>query len=284
MRKVIILGDSRKEGVVDLIEQLKPLLKVHAKIVGEDLTGRMGLENIKADLVLVFGGDGLLLSTARRLGKNQIPVVGINVGKFGFLAELKIEELKTHFQKLLTKSLKVRERMMLDCRIIRNNKQMGNFIALNDAVVTRGTISRMLYVNLLINDKYVTTFKGDGVIISTPVGSTAHSLSSGGPVVHPDLDSFIVTSICPHSLSVRPLVIPPSHSIILEIAKKPEEIVLTVDGQIFMYLHENDKLVVTESQYRFKIVDTGIRTFYDTLVSKLNWKGSLDYAKDRDQK
>ncbi|MEK7450057.1 MAG: NAD(+)/NADH kinase [Planctomycetota bacterium] len=276
MKKVIIIGDKRKTQVAKIIHELEPWLRTQVKIIGIDLVSRLKLSQAKADLIIVLGGDGAILSTARRLGHNQIPVVGVNLGKFGFLAEYSPEELKESLQKMLKSGrggIKPAGRMMIQCEIWRGRKRAGSFIALNDVVITRGTISRMIYLRLSIDEKEMTVFGADGVVISTPVGSTAHSLSAGGPLLHPSIRALTITPICAHTLSMRPLVIPADQEINLELEAESQEVVLTVDGQIFMYLHESDRIVIKTARGVFHLLGSDRRSFYDTLREKLFWGG-----------
>ncbi|MCK5577967.1 MAG: NAD(+)/NADH kinase [Planctomycetes bacterium] len=273
MKKIIIIGDRRKARVTKIIRELKPWLKKRVKIVAVDLTNKLKLNRTKADLVLVLGGDGAIISTARRLGSNSIPVVGINLGRFGFMAEYSLSELKESFQKILKGKLPSSKRMMIQCEVWRGRKKAGSFMSLNDVVITRGTISRMIYLRLAINKKEMTVFGADGVVVSTPVGSTAHSLSAGGPLLHPSMRALTVTPICAHTLSMRPLVIPVDQEVTLELAGESQEVVLTVDGQIFMYLHENDRVVLKASRHVFHLIGNDRRSFYDILREKLFWGG-----------
>lgn len=271
--KIVVIGDRKKEKTAKVIKEIQTWLDKNTEIVGIDLVNRLDLAKVKADLIMVLGGDGSIISTARRLGKNQIPVLGINLGKFGFLASYTLGELKGALESFLKKKYKPVPRMMLECRIIRRNKQIGSFWALNDVVLTRGSISRMIYIRLLINKKMVTVFGGDGLIISTAIGSTAHSLSAGGPILHPELKVIILTPICPHTLTMRPLVVPSSELITLGLATQTEEVILTVDGQVFMSLRKNDDIVVTSAHAVFHLIEPKRRTFYDTLRKKLFWGG-----------
>jgi len=275
MKRVILIGDRKKERINTVVSGLQPWLnKQQVKIVATDLTNRLDLSKAKADLILVLGGDGSIISTARRLNNNPIPVIGVNLGKFGFLAEYSLEELKESFTNIITKRMKTSSLMMLDCLINRGNKKNGPFIALNDIVVTRGSISRMVYFRLFIDGKEITVFGADGVIISTPVGSTAYSLSAGGPLVSPETQSLIITPICAHTLSMRTLVLPPDSTIELQLADgSGQEIILTVDGQVSMYLRQSDRITLRKSKAAFRLVRLGKRSFYETLREKLHWGG-----------
>ncbi|MBI4713317.1 MAG: NAD(+)/NADH kinase, partial [Planctomycetes bacterium] len=288
----------KKSRIAAVVSELQPWLAQYApdvkigtprplcKVVAVDLTNRLDLSKVKADLMVVLGGDGSILSTARRLGKNQIPVFGVNLGKFGFLAEYSVEDLKSSIKELLGSPV-ISKRMILECEIIRGNPPMSHrgtalrlrkktvsFIALNDVVISRGSISRMIYLKLKVNHKEVTVFGADGVIISTPVGSTAHSLSAGGPLVHPEMQAFVITPVCAHTLSMRPLVVPVDHEVEVQLADDTgQEVILTVDGQVFMYLHPNNRVVIRKARPIFRLVRIGDRTFYDTIRQKLKWGG-----------
>ncbi|MDI6733136.1 MAG: NAD(+)/NADH kinase [Planctomycetota bacterium] len=275
MKRVILIGDRKKERVATALKEVQEWLsKQNVKTVAVDQTGRLDLRKVKADIIIVLGGDGSILSTARRLNNNSIPVIGVNVGKFGFLAEYSLDELKESFQSLLSKKLKISSLMMLECAIYRDNKKHGPFIALNDVVITRGSISRMLYFRLFIDEREITVFGADGVIVSTPVGSTAYSLSAGGPLVSPTTELFIITPICAHTLSMRPLVLPADSTIELRLADgSGQETILTVDGQVSMYLHQSDRIILRKSKALFRLVRPEKRTFYETLREKLHWGG-----------
>lgn len=273
-KRVVLIGDRKKPNVAAVIGDMEGWLAQLAKITAVDMTNRLDLSKVKADLIVVLGGDGSILSVARRLGKSQIPVLGVNLGKFGFLTDYPLAELKNTLKAVLAKPLQISSRMMLQCEINRRSKKLGPFVALNDIVITRGSISRMIYLKLRVNNEDLTVFRGDGMIISTPVGSTAHSLSAGGPLVYPEMQAFILTPICPHTLSMRPLVVPNDQSIEIELVDDTgEEVILTVDGQVFMYLHPGDRVVINKARQVFHLVKKEGRTFYKTIGEKLKWGG-----------
>lgn len=272
-KKLILIGDLKRPRVNKIVSDLKLWVPEYARIVGVDLTNRLDLSRVKADLIIVLGGDGSILSTARRLGKNQIPVVGINIGKLGFLAGYSVAELKKSIKFILSGRHKPVPRMMLSCKVLTRHKQVRAFLALNDVVITSGTVSRMIYLRLTINAKELTVFGGDGLIIATPNGSTAHSLSAGGALLHPELKSIIITPICAHTLSMRPLVTPAHHKITVELASPKEKAIMTVDGQVSMPLRDKDKVVISAAKHSFRLVEPIQRTFYETLREKLHWGG-----------
>ncbi|MBI3099624.1 MAG: NAD(+)/NADH kinase [Planctomycetes bacterium] len=279
-KRLFLLGDGRKPGISSTVQELTPWFRSVARVVGTDLTNRLSLARSRADLAVVFGGDGSILSTARRLAGNPIPVLGVNLGKFGFLTEVQIDEMKSGVQQFLAGKASLSRRMLLDCTIERAGRRIGRFAALNDAVVTRGAISRMVHLRILVGAEEVTRFAGDGVIVSTPVGSTAHSLSAGGPIVHPEIRAFVMTPICAHTLSMRPLVIPVDKPITVEIVQRPEEIVLTIDGQVSTYLREGDRVRVAAARSSFSLVTLGRRTYFDVLHRKLAWGEPPSYVRE----
>lgn len=271
-KKVVIVGNGNRANVVKAIEALRPIVESSAHLVAVDLRQQIDLEEIKADLVLVFGGDGSILEVARRLGLNQIPVAGINLGKFGFLAEFSLEEINEDMEKLLAGNFQTGPRLMLNCRILRARKLRQKGLALNDAVITSSGPSRMLYINLHINGEMVTTFGGDGLIVATPVGSTAHSLSAGGPILVPDMEAFIISPICPHTLANRPLVVPSNSKLLVSVSSPSSGVILTLDGQLFFKINPQDRIEITRARQYFKLVKTERRTFFQTLNEKLHWE------------
>jgi len=273
MKKIIILGDKRKGTVARTIESILGELEKKARVVKIDLDMTEDLEKIEADYVFTFGGDGSILSTARRLGSNQIPVVGVNLGAFGFLAEFSVEEFKRNLDKILAGELKVQERMLLDCAILENDRAIFSNYLLNDVVVSRSSPARMVFCKLSIDGDDVTDFGGDGVIVSTPSGSTAHSLAAGGPVLEPSLEAFIVTPLCPHSLTNRPLVVPAASVITLSARAADSDVVVSFDGQLTHKLREDQVVQVKKAGRNFKIVEVGARSYYQTLRDKLHWGG-----------
>jgi len=273
MKRVIVLGDQRKGEVVRTVERFLPELKRKADVVLVDLEMKENLEELQADVVIAFGGDGSILSTARRLGSNQIPVVGVNLGTFGFLAEFEVEEFGSNLDRILSGDVLISERMMISCRITRGVELIHESLALNEVLISTTTPGRMIYCSLEIDGEEVTTFGGDGLIIATPVGSTAHSLAAGGPVLSPMLEGFIVTPIAPHTLTNRPLVVAPSSKLNLCARGAADPAVATVDGQESVELRQEDIVRLSKAEQKFRVVETGMRTYFRTLREKLHWGG-----------
>ena len=274
MKRIILTGNGSKPPITAAVSELLPWLRERAEVAAVDLTMERDLETVKADLAVILGGDGAILSTARRLGRNQIPAVGVNLGKFGFLAELLPSEFRERFGDILAGRFRISPRMMLRCTQRRGEKVVMTHLALNDVVISRGALSRLVGIVLWVDGTRITTYNGDGVIVSTPTGSTAHSLSAGGPVVDPRLEAMVVTPLCPHTLTNRPVVLPGSLRIELCAESTPVDVGLTVDGQVYQELLAGDRVLVQRAEESFQLVDLGLRTYYDTLREKLHWGGS----------
>jgi len=226
-----------------------------------------------ADLLVVLGGDGTLLNAVKRIPKSGLPVLGVNLGSMGFLTEFRPDEFLKKFPDLLRKKYAIDERMMLEVTLKRSTGNEKTYEALNDAVITKGSLARMLSLQVYVNDDNVTTYKADGLIVATPTGSTAHSLSSGGPIVVPNCSAMILTPICPHTLSNRPLVIEQDEKIRIQLISSSEKVGLTLDGQIGMELNEGDWVNVRKGRRKIPLVRFS-HNYFDVLQEKLGWRGS----------
>jgi NAD+ kinase len=222
------------------------------------------------DLLIVVGGDGTLLITTRRVAKYKIPVLGINLGRLGFLTELNVDDLDK-LEEMLTKPLCISKRMMLRAVVYRNGKKLTSADCLNDVVINKDVISRIVDLSVYLGNTYITTYNGDGVIVSTPTGSTAYALSAGGPIVYPMLDVFTLVPICPHTLTDRPLILPPSEKIKIRVVSEGKTAWLTLDGQEGTQLKYGDEIIIKRSPYNAYLVRTPYKNFFDILREKLNW-------------
>jgi NAD+ kinase len=225
----------------------------------------------RVDLLVVLGGDGTLLAAAREIGARRIPILGVNLGTVGFLAEVNPEEQYDVLGRVLSGEMGTVERMRLEVRVERAGEERGRFLALNDAVITRGHLSRMIDLETLADGDPVATYRGDGLIVATPTGSTAYSLSAGGPILLPGLAAFVLTPISPHTLSQRPLVLPETSGI--EIRAFPREGLgqLTVDGQVGLALDAGDRVLVRRGDEPAVFVASPYRSRFDILRTKLGW-------------
>ncbi len=231
-------------------------------------------EIVNAGLVIVLGGDGSLLHTARHAAPLGVPVLGIDMGSFGFLADSRLELLHERLDDILAGNFQIEERLMLQASVRRGDEVLGSWPGLNDAVVGVLSFSRVLRFGISLDGEEVARYSGDGLIIATPTGSTAYSLSAGGPVVSADVESFIITPICAHTLQTRPVVVGPDTVVCVEIAHKnddTDDLVLHVDGRHFAKLAPGDVVEVRRAEFRARLVRVGGTSFYSRLRDKLNW-------------
>lgn len=232
----------------------------------------------RASLAIVFGGDGSLLRAARRLGGAQVPVVGVNMGRLGFLAELSADELRAGFDALLAGKMKPTPRLMLSVRIDRKGKDGKPRLAANDVVLRHAQATRMITFELAVNAERAIRYTGDGLIISTPTGSTAYSLSAGGPVVAPGVACILATPICPHALANRSVVLNEDAELRLGLLDPKQRALLALDGQESSEITSDETVVVTRAPHALLLIDTGARSFFQTLREKLNWEGQPNYG------
>jgi NAD+ kinase len=223
------------------------------------------------DLLIVLGGDGTLLSAARALGAYKVPILAVNLGGLGFLTSVTLEELYPVLEQAIAGENRTSERMMLEAEIFRRETSAIRQHALNDAVANKGALSRMLEFDVYVDSDHVGRYRADGLIVATPTGSTAYSLAAGGPVVHPNLDAFVITPICPHMLTNRPFVIPGSAKVEIDFAPADEPVYLTLDGQIGYELEPGDRVAITKSSGKVVYVRPPRKTYFEILRNKLRW-------------
>jgi NAD+ kinase len=223
------------------------------------------------ELLIVLGGDGTLLSAARALNNHKIPILAVNLGGLGFMTSVTLEEMYPLLEQVLAGNYRTTERMMLEAEIFHSGKPAERQSALNDAVANKGALARMLDFDVLVDDEHVGRYRADGIIVATPTGSTAYSLAAGGPIVDPTIDAFVITPICPHMLTNRPLVIPGSAKIDLDFAAAAQPVYLTIDGQIGFQLEAHDRVTIKQSSNRVTLVRPPTKTYFEVLRSKLRW-------------
>jgi NAD+ kinase len=275
VKKVLILGNRQKDAVLEAVDHIEPWL-AHRAAVRVDLNAERELDEV--DFAVVLGGDGSVLRAARRLAPRDVPLLGLNAGKFGFLTEATLEEFREVLADVLEGSYELSERMMLRCVLERDGESIVDVYALNDAVISRTALSRIITIDFQVDGELVTTYRADGLIVATPVGSTAHSLAAGGPILYPQLEGMVVTPICPHTLSNRPLVLPPGLSVSLSARDFAQTPALTVDGQVSEEIQEGDVATIAESETPLRLIRTGRNKFFETLRNKLDWRGQPRYV------
>ena len=225
----------------------------------------------EADLIVVLGGDGTMISTARLTGQREILVLGINYGSLGYLTEFRIEEMYDALNSIFEGQFAIETRVMLDVEHWRNDEQIASGRVLNDVVINKAALARIIEIDVELNEQYVNSFRADGLIVSTPTGSTAYNLSAGGPIVYPSMNAVVLTPICPFTLTNRPIVIPDNSEIILKLVNNSEDVVLTLDGQIGYDLQPKDIVKIRKSKTSFNLVQPPNRNYFDVLRNKLKW-------------
>jgi NAD+ kinase len=224
-----------------------------------------------SDLLIVLGGDGTILAAARSLGANDVPILPINLGGLGFLTSVTQPEIYSILEPVLAGNSSVSERTLLEAEVFRGTQSLACHRALNDAVFNKGALARIVDLSLAINSEFVVDYKADGLIISTPTGSTAYSLSAGGPIVEPAVPAFVITPICPHTLTHRPLVIPESAEIEITLREAEEPVYLTLDGQVGVELHTADRTLIRATAPKLRLLRPAGKTYYEILRNKLKW-------------
>jgi len=282
IRTVGIICKPRKEDLCVIIPGLTEWLEKRgitvlydaetASCVGEpgQALSRADL-GLRADMALVLGGDGTLLAAARALGEHDIPVLAINLGGLGFLTSFPRQELYPALELVLGGNYRISERVLLDATLERSGTVVARHRALNDVVVNKAAMARILDIDLYLDGSYACSYKADGIIFSTPTGSTAYSLSAGGPILYPVVGAFVITPICPHALSNRPLVIPDETKIELVVAGGEEPAYLTIDGQVGVELRDMDRVFITKAHRKLKLVRPPGKQYFEILREKLKW-------------
>ncbi len=242
-----------------------------ASLIGEHSTAKKTQIAARADMVVVLGGDGTMLNAARLVEEQGVPILGVNMGGLGFLTEVTLDQLFPTLERVFAGEFTLEDRLMLRAEIHRHGEHVAQATVLNDVVVSKGTLARMIEVQIAIDGRFVTSLRGDGVILSTPTGSTAYSLSAGGPIIAPSVQALILTPICPHTLTHRPLLIPSNAMLEVTLTSKDEGAMTTFDGQVGVAITQGDTVAVGASKHATRLIRFSDRTYYDVLRRKLKW-------------
>ncbi len=273
--RVILLGFGGREDVVREASRLQPVIADRVEIAAIDFTGEADLSRIDADCAIVFGGDGSILRAAHQMGARQLPILAVNLGRLGFLADISPNELPSILERLVNNRLRVVEHLMFWCTLIRNGEVIERRLGLNEVAVLAGPPFAILDVDLYVDSELVTTYSGDGLIVSTPVGSTAHSLSAGGPILRQELQAFVICPISPHTLTNRPVVDAADRKYELVIPRPESGSSLVVDGRVVATLEPGDRVGIQRAEQQFLLVKAPGHSYYRTLREKLGWGGRL---------
>jgi NAD+ kinase len=283
IKTVGIISRPRREDIARVVPPLVKWLQAHGAEVAcdsetSDCFGTLAVQTRKreelpgcTDLLIVLGGDGTLLSAARLASVRKVPILAVNLGGLGFLTTVSQDEIYSILDEIFSAKHRVSERVMLEAEIVRDGGVVRRQIALNDAVLNKAALARIMDLELHVDGEYVTTYKSDGLILSTPTGSTAYSLAAGGPIVYPTVEAFVVTPICPHTLTNRPLVIPDSATIEVDFKAGDDAVFLTLDGQIGIELVRGDRIRVHKAAEKLLLVRPARKTYYQILRNKLKW-------------
>lgn len=278
MKTVALIAKPQKPEAVQLARQFKAahpelefLVEPHFAQALEWPASTDAVLRDRAELVIVLGGDGTLIHAARLLRGRAVPILGVNLGSLGFMTEVPVAEALHVLTSVIAKTAQIDSRMKLSCKLVRGGKTILEDEVLNDVVIAKSALARISDHETWLDGKYVATFKADGVIFSTPTGSTAYSLSAGGPIVHPSIDCMIVTPICPHALTQRPIVVPSDQPLVVKLTHELSDVYLTIDGQAGQPLEKGDRLEVTRSATRVQIVRNPKIDYFGVLRTKLHW-------------
>jgi NAD+ kinase len=268
--RLLILGNGTKPQVHQEGERLLPILKEHVDVVVFDLYQQQDLTKVQADIALVLGGDGAILRAARQMGYRQTPVLGMNLGKLGFLADLNPMDVCDCFPQILKGDYRVTRHLMFECQV-ESPASSQTYLGLNEIAIQAGPPFHMIDLDLALDGEPVTRFSGDGLILSTPIGSTAHNLSAGGPILGQELSAFVITPICPHALTARPVVESADKTYTISIGGAGVETALIIDGEEVMRLSVDHRVTVRRAPVTFGLVKVPGRSYYQTLRDKLRW-------------
>lgn len=280
MKRIGIICKIGRPEPAEILRDLLPWLKEKGADVFVDMEVAQSL-NIEgylrpeipdlSELVVVFGGDGTMLSVARLVCEKGIPILGVNLGGLGFITEVQRAEIFEAMERILSDKSAFEDRLMLTACVHRHGEKIAEYTALNDVVINKGALARIIELETFVDRMYVTSFRADGLIVSTPTGSTAYNLSAGGPILYPTMDCVILTPICPHTLTNRPIVLPDNVLIEISLKSPVEDVFLTLDGQMGFSLRQNDIVIVEKSPFKTRILIPHERNFFQVLRTKLRW-------------
>lgn len=284
MKKIGVIANIKRPNVVEMLERVsswceKNQVEFTFNQEAADFFNSQPSKKIKtksapkeelwkhSELILAMGGDGTMLVTARAVAEHKTPILGINLGGLGFMTQIKTEDLESSLDRIKGKDYTIEERMVLQASFAHNN----HWYALNEVVIEKGGISRLINLHISNKKEFVGSFSADGLIIATPTGSTAHSMSAGGPIVNPKMQAIILSPICPQSLAVRPIIFPADEIIKIKVETLQKEAILTVDGQITHPIKSGDEIIIQKADHTVNLITFSERSFFEILRQKLNW-------------
>jgi len=273
--RVMILADGSRPEMREAVDRLRPTIERHLQVALVSLDASIVLDDCDAELAIVLGGDGSILRAAHQMGYQQRPVLGVNLGRLGFLAGLQPRQLDDVLPEIAAGRHRVVEHLMFECTVWRGGDQLCHVLGLNETALLAGPPFSMVDVDLYVDGELVSTYSCDGLIVSTPVGSTAHSLSAGGPILRKDLQAFVITPICPHTLTHRPVVDSASRTIELAVPRPHRGTSVAADGRVLCTLEASDRVRIVRSRAQFQMIEVSGQGYYRTLHDKLGWGGQI---------
>ena len=281
MKKIGVFCKPKASSATDTLSKLIPWLRERghqvfldattATLINETSSGEKGEISQQADLLIVLGGDGTLLSAARTAHPYGVPILAVNLGRLGFLAEISIDKLYPTLENILAGKFEVENHMLLNACIWRNGKKVEDHNVLNDVVINKGVVARVINLQVLVNGQYMTSYRADGLIIATPTGSTAYSLSAGGPIIHPSMHTLVLSPICPFTLTNRSILIPDQSIIQVKLGAEYDDVRITLDGQEGYDMKTKDILEIRKTKTTLQLIRGPNKNYYQTLRKKLHW-------------
>ena len=281
IKKIGIISKPRKKDAGPILSKLVQWLKDRniEPLMDQETAGLIDFDSSHkrhdipalSDFIIVLGGDGTLISVARLIGGSGTPILGVNLGSLGFLTEVTLDEVYPLLEKILLGEMSIDERWTLEVSVQRGDRELTKYTVLNDVVINKGALARMILMETVIDGKYLNTYRADGLIISTPTGSTAYSLSAGGPIIHPKVGAIIISPICPHTITNRPIVVRDDVMVEVTLRSENEDVLVTLDGQEGYPLQYLDKVVVKKSTNSIRLITSPDKDYYEVLRQKLRW-------------
>ncbi len=280
LKTVLMASGDRRPQSVEQARELKPLIEKIVDVVGEDFDYSKNPAELGADFVIVLGGDGSILRASRQMGSQQLPVLGVNLGKLGFLADVKPDEISASLQCVMNNEHRLTNHLMIRAEIFRDGKKINDSLGLNELAILGGPPFDIQQIDVYVDGQSATSYSCDGLIVSTPIGSTAHNLSAGGPILRNDLQAFVIQPISPHTLTVRPVVDSADRVYELVASKANGSSCAVLDGQVISPLQATDRVRVSRAESVFQLIEVSGNNYYRTLREKLGWGGQFEKAKN----
>ena len=279
-KKAILLGSGdRRPQLIPAAEKLRPVIKQHFDIVCEDFNYDEDLSKLDAEVAIVLGGDGSILRAAKQMGSRQLPVLGVNLGKLGFLADIQPDDLEDSLNQIKEGKFRIVDHLMMQCEVFKGDEMLSSSIVLNEAAILGGPPFSIQRFDMYVDGELATKYACDGLIVSTPIGSTAHNLSAGGPILRKDVQAFVISAISPHTLTVRP-VVDTADRIFEIVATQPNDSTcLVLDGQVLQKLTTEHRVKIRRAGHVFQLIEVVGKGYYRTLREKLGWGGEIPNKK-----